>query len=124
MNHSIEGKPKNKNRTSASLIEYGFAVGSATVDSALTKSKLNRQQRLMEEQNTVARYKSSLNKVFNDEALSPTKKPQQYTTLDSGNPKNNKPRAYESKDAHDILNHQRAPQMIYDNNLRRSSAAP
>ena len=59
----------------------------------------------MEEQNTVARYKSSLNKVFNEESLSPTKKPQQYTTLDVSNPKNNKPRAYESKEAHDILNH-------------------
>ena len=35
-------KPRAKNRTSASLMEYGFSVGSATVDSALTKSKMNR----------------------------------------------------------------------------------
>ena len=68
----------------------------------------------------MARYKSSLTKVFNDEALAPSKLPQRYTSLDVLDPKNNKPRAYDSHEAHNILNHQRPPEMFF-NDIRRSS---
>ena len=60
--------------------------------------------------------------MFNDEALSPTKQPQRYTSLSQiEDPKNNKPRAYDSNEAHGILNHQRPPEMFFTNNIRRSS---
>ena len=59
----------------------------------------------------MARYKSSLNKVFNDETLSPTKgKPTKHLSVGlEEDPKNNVPRAYESLDAHNVLNHMRPP---------------
>ena len=92
-----------------SLMEYGFAAGCGSIDSVLTKSKRQRQQRHYQELNTAARYKSSLNKVFTDEGLSFARQPHGYTTLDLSDPNNKKIRAYESLDAHRILHPDEVP---------------
>ena len=103
-------------------MEYGFAPTAGAVDSSLARSKANRQERFKEESQKVARYKSSLNKVFNDETLSPVKG-KQTKHLNLGgedDPKNNLPRAFESLDAHNVLNHMRPPQVTSFDDRRGS----
>ena len=62
------------------MFEYGNHPGSQSNDSALLQLKIKRGTRLFEEAQKGNQHKTSINKVFNDEVVSPVK--QKHVKLD------------------------------------------
>ena len=56
-----------------SMFEYGNMPGSQSNDSSLLQLKMKKGNRLFEEAQRGNRHRSSINKIFNDEVVSPVK---------------------------------------------------